>query len=149
MGRGDRRIVLAALVVGLLGTTWIIHTAVGPSNFRLLSVQPIVFVETKLSGEQIPHQAYQAHVGAYPGAEPADMSAYAERLFSQQLRDMADRDGKTQVWITFYLDRAIRNGTALTKTFRVIYVRDATGWRPADRQPAQNAGAQGHGPEAS
>ncbi len=144
MGRGDLRIVLAALAVTLVGMALVVHSAGGtaPSSFRLLSVHPMVVVDTKLSGEQIPRQAYQAHIVAYSGAADADMKPYADRLFSEQLRAMAEREGKTQVWITFYLDRTLIDGTGFTKTFRAIYVHDATGWRPADRLSAKNASAE-------
>ncbi len=133
MGRGDLRIVLAALAVTLVGMALVVHSARGtvPSGFRLLSVQAMAFVDKKLSGERIPGQAYQAHIVAYSGAQDADMRPYADRLFSEQLREMAEREGKTQVWVTFYLDHTLLDGTGLTKTFRAIYVHDATGWRPA------------------
>ena len=95
--------------------------------FELLQIAPLVFVETTSSGEQVRHQAYQAHVTAYSRPPEAEMVAFAWRIFTDRLRVLAEQDGKSQVWTTFYLSRP-KDGERV-KTFRVIYLRDGEGWR--------------------
>ena len=97
----------------------------------LLLIAPLVVVETTSSGEQVRHQAYQAHVTAYAQPPEAEMVAFAWRLFTDRLRVLAEQDGKSQVWTTFYLSRP-KDGERV-KTFRVIYQRDGQGWRRVER----------------
>jgi len=56
------------------------------------------------------------------------MYAYAELIFSAQFRNLADREGKSQVWITFYLERVHIHGQEVTKTFRIIFANEGKGW---------------------
>ena len=57
------------------------------------------------------------------------MYAYADKIFSDQLRDMAERDPKSQIWFTFYLERVVINGQEKIRTFRIIFAREGAGWR--------------------
>ena len=71
---------------------------------KLARIAPSDFLETKLTGEQILHHGYQAHVTAFPTASDADMIAFSEKLFAMQAREMAERDEKTFVFVAFYLE---------------------------------------------
>ena len=93
------------MVIGIAGT-FLAHywNADAACSFRVDAVAPSVFVETRASGEQIAHQMYQAHLTPFHGTTELCMTANAQSLFDQRLRSMADRDGKTQVWVTYYTD---------------------------------------------
>jgi hypothetical protein len=123
--------VKAVLLAAVIGGLWFagIQSGAQPKSFRLIEIRPLVFYESKLTGEQVAFQAYHAHVAAYPGAANADMNAYADQIFSRDVRDMANRDEKTYVWVTFYLERVIVDGQERTKTFRIIFVREGGSWQ--------------------
>jgi hypothetical protein len=124
-----KKVVALIAVIALTGAVLTFWTFFHPPSFRVVQVAALVFTETKLSGEQTTYQAYHAHVEAYPGAAVADMHEYAERLFESQLRSIAERDGKSQVWITFNLDRVVVDGQARINTYRFIFAREGNGWR--------------------
>ena len=106
-----------------------------PSCGFRYTVAPLVWVETKASGEQISHQAYQARLTPIAGeATELCMTANAQSLFGTQLRAKAEQDGKTQVWLTYYTGytgEATIEGQKVAKTFRVIFVREGDDWRRA------------------
>jgi hypothetical protein len=125
-------VVLAAGVL-MLGYLYLNSEARG---FRVVEIKQGVVVETKLTGEQTSYQTYHASIAGYRGAAEADMYAYAEKVFSEQLREIANRDGKSQVWITFYLEHVVIDGQEKTKTFRIIYARDSIdgfGWHRLEK----------------
>lgn len=136
MTRWAKSIVALSVAIGAL---WIanVQFSAQSRSFRIIDIEPMVFVENKLSGEQIRHLAYQARVQAYADSVIPAMDAYARQLFSDRLRDMAEHDGKTQIWITFFMERVVIGGENRMKTFRAIFVHDAAGWRrvePAHQQ---------------
>jgi hypothetical protein len=116
-----------AVVVGvlLLADTYLSRQS---SSFRVAEIKPTPVIETKLSGERTIYQTYHVSVAGYPLAADADMYAYAERIFSDQVRDMADQEGKSQIWFTFYLERVVINGQEKIRTFRIIYANEGNGW---------------------
>lgn len=119
---------VAAVAVGVSVFVFV-TTHLNRPSFRLAEVKPAPVVETKLSGEQTIYQTIHAAVAGYPDATEADMYAYADKIFSDQLRDMAERDAKSQIWITFYLERVVINGQEKIRTFRIIFAQESTGWR--------------------
>ena len=127
LNKRSKLVFLVALVVGvlLIVTVYWNHLSTG---FRVIEFKPTPVVETKLSGEQTIYQTYHVAVAGYPDAAEADMYAYAERIFSDQFRDLADREGKSQVWITFYLERVHIHGQEAIKTFRIIFANEGKGW---------------------
>jgi hypothetical protein len=116
-----------AVVIGvlLLANTYLSRQS---SSFRVAEIKPTPVIETKLSGERTIYQTYHVSVAGYPLAADADMYAYAERIFSDQVRDMADQEGKSQIWFTFYLERVVINGQEKIRTFRIIYANEGSGW---------------------
>ena len=127
LSRISKPVFLVALlvVVLLIITTYWSGTSIG---FSVIEFKPTPVVETKLSGEQTIYQTYHVAVAGYPDAAEADMYAYAELIFSAQFRNLADREGKSQVWITFYLERVHIHGQEVTKTFRIIFANEGKGW---------------------
>jgi hypothetical protein len=98
-------------------------------GFRLDGVTALVFVETTASAEQITHHAYQAHLTPVQATSELCMTTNAQSLMDSRLRSMAEQDGKSQVWITYYTDVATVGDQKVAKTFRVIFVREGEGWR--------------------
>ncbi len=136
----SRRTIKLALTVVTIVALWLacLQWAAQAQQFSLIEVKPLVVHETKLSGEQIDHQTYQVYVAGYPGAADAAMYAYAEQIFPGRIRDLAEREGKTQVWITFFLERVVVNGQERMNRFRTIFVREGAGWRRLE-PPQQKA----------
>src|SRR3954454_20748031 len=91
------RAIIVAVIAVVIGAVWAADLRWGAhaAGIRLLDIEPFVFIENKLSGEQIRYNAVQARLAADQVSSIADMDAYAERLFADQLRGMAERDGKT------------------------------------------------------
>jgi hypothetical protein len=126
-----------ALVIGALALVIVLWSRQF-SSFRLAEVKATPVIETRLSGEQIIYQTYHVAVDGYPEATEADMYAYAERIFSDQVRGMADRDRKSQVWITFYLERVHINGQEKIRTFRIIFANESNGWQRLEPKGARH-----------
>jgi hypothetical protein len=127
LNRRSKPVFLVALLVGVLliiGACWNRLS----TSFRVIEFKPTPVVETKLSGEQTIYQTYHVAVAGYPDAAEADMYAYADRIFLDQFRDLADGEGKSQVWITFYLERVHIRGQEATRTFRIIFANEGKGW---------------------
>jgi hypothetical protein len=130
-------IAATALVAVFVGYHWWPVLRDAPSaaqscGFRY-TVTHHVFVETKTSGEQISHQADQAHLKPLGETTELCITANAQSLFDTQLRSMAERDGKTQVWMTYYIGEANVGVVQVAKTFRVIFVREGDTWRRAGK----------------
>lgn len=126
-------------------------------DLDVIRIEPLVFLETKGSGQQFQYQAYQAIVSGDPDVLESDMLNFGRRLFVDRLRPLADSDHKSRVWITFYLDRGREGENRDTeprdgepkvvdvkivddriveakdadpvKTFRMVFLRDGRGWR--------------------
>jgi hypothetical protein len=105
--------------------------------FHVVEIKPVPVVETKLSGERTVYQTLHVSVAGYPRATEADMYAYAELIFSNQLRDMADRQGKSQIWITFLLEKVVINGQEKIRTFRTIFANEGRGWHRLEPNAAK------------
>lgn len=131
--RLSKWVLLVALLVGahlIPPLVW----AQDLKHFRVIEFKPTAVVETKLSGEQIVYQTYQVIVAGYSEAAEADMYAYADKIFSDQFRDLADRDSKSQVWLTFYLENVHINGQSMTRTFRIIFANEGKGWHRLEQK---------------
>ena len=128
------RVSVFALAIGVLLLVSV-YWSRQSSSFRLAEIKPTPVVETKLSGERTVYQTYHVSVAGYPEATEADMYAYAERIFSDQVRDMADREGKSQIWFTFYLERVVINGQEKIRTFRIIFANEGHGWHRLEPSP--------------
>jgi hypothetical protein len=123
-------ITVVAIAVGGVLAVMLGDLSTRPSCGFRYTVAPRVWVETKASGEQIRHQAYQAHLTPISGeATELCMTANAQTVFDSELRAKAEQDGKTQVWLTYYTGEATIDGQKVAKTFRVIFVREGDGWR--------------------
>lgn len=116
-----------------------VHLSRKPS-FRVAEIKPTAVIETH-SGKETIYQTYHVSVAGYPEATEAEMYRYAERIFSDQVRDMADRDGKSQVWITFYLEKVVINGQEKIRTFRTIFANDGNGWHRLEPTQAKKDSA--------
>jgi hypothetical protein len=125
--RLSKLVLLFALLVGGSLTPMFIW-AQELKRFRVIEFKPTAVVETKLSGEQIVYQTYHVAVAGYPEAAEADMYTCADKIFSDQFRGLADRDSKSQVWLTFYLEEVHVNGQSKARTFRIIFAKEGSGW---------------------
>ena len=129
--RSIAKVALLVVLIALGGAAAVLlgDLSTRPSYGFRYTVAPHVFVETKVSGEQISHQGYQAHLTPLGEATELCMTANAQALLDGQLRAKAEQDGKTQVWFTYYTDMTRTGDQTIAKTFRVIFVREGDHWR--------------------
>lgn len=98
-------------------------------EFHVDRIQPITFVETKLTGEKTEYRGYNADIIAWPDASINEMYAYSEIVKKERLLSMAENNDKKAIFITFYMNKTVINDQTAWQTFRVIYLRDDLGWR--------------------
>lgn len=134
---GKATLIVAAMIAVGVSAAWTRST--GSREPHLMKVAPMVFVETKATGERIEHQGLQAHIQIPLSASEADLPPFAQDLFDRSLRAEAQASGKSSVWLTFYFADTPTDLQGKVKTFRIIFVREGAGWRKVTRDVAQGA----------
>jgi len=119
--------VLAFLLVAAFCTST--QAQAQSKGFRVDRVSFLTFVEAKEAGEKTNHSGIQAHVTVGPGATTDDMDKFADRLQDTELRAFAEKEHRSLVFITFYVEKAVVDGKESWKLYRVIYAKDADGWK--------------------
>jgi hypothetical protein len=99
------------------------------TGFRVDRVSFLTFVEAKEAGETINHSGLQAHVTVGPGTTTDDMDKFADQLQDTEMRAFAEKEHRSLVFITFYTEKTTIDGKESWKLYRVIFVKDADGWK--------------------
>ena len=98
-------------------------------EFHVGLISPVVFIETKKSGEKINHSIVEARVEAWSGASLNEMNAFADGILASNIHIMAENNNSEFIWVTFFLEKTLFDGKDGWKTYRVIFVKERTGWK--------------------
>ncbi|WP_455962642.1 hypothetical protein [Methylorubrum aminovorans] len=96
---------------------------------RLISVSPMVFIETTSQGKKIEHQILHAKIEVSGQAQEGALRKFADNIFASRLRSDADVRSRDMVWITFYFGEQSHQNSGMVRTYREIYAKTEQDWR--------------------
>ena len=118
---------------------WLLSHVSVPSaqtaQFQIEQLAPKIFVETRLNGERVVHRGYEATVRPPPQLSWDVLSAAADRLFDEHVRQAVETERAEYVFITFVVGSASDGSALLQETFRVVYTREGEQWKKHDGMP--------------
>jgi hypothetical protein len=123
----NRVLILAVMLAAACGMS--MGAQAQSKGFRVDRVSFLTSVEAKEVDETINHSGIQAHVTIGPGTTTDDMDKFADRLQDSEMRAFAEKEHRSLVFITFYREKTVVDGKESWKLYRVIYVKDADGWK--------------------
>jgi hypothetical protein len=128
-----------AIVRTLFIFLWVLSHVSMPSaqtaQFQIEQLAPKTFVETRLDGERVVHRGYEATVRPPPNLPWDVLSAAADRLFDEHVRQVAETERAAYVFITFVLGAASHGSAVHQETFRVVYMQEGEKWKKNDGMP--------------
>ncbi len=122
-------ILTGAMVALAIGTSWVRPPQpVTAGQPHVIGVAPTAFIETKISGERISHPMIHAKIRVQEQSDLAGLAMFANQFFHSRVQCEAEASSKNMVWITFYFADKPEKLDGKVRTYREIFVREASAW---------------------